>query len=77
MRKKELSLIISFATTTEAMHMEKYCKQEQLAGRLIPIPREITAGCGLAWKTKPELQPLFIEKLNGQVAWEAMHVIEI
>ena len=25
-----------------------------LPGRMIPIPREITAGCGLSWKAAPE-----------------------
>ena len=24
------------------------------AGRLIPLPREISAGCGLAWRMLPE-----------------------
>ena len=23
-------------------------------GRMIPVPREITAGCGLSWKAAPE-----------------------
>lgn len=49
MRKKELKLVITFHTTTEAMAMEKVCKQTQTPGRLIPVPREISAGCGLAW----------------------------
>lgn len=49
MRKKELKLVITFHTTTDAMAMEKACKQAQAPGRLIPVPREISAGCGLAW----------------------------
>ncbi len=49
MRKKELRLVITFHTTTEAMAMEKACKQTKAPGRLIPVPREISAGCGLAW----------------------------
>ncbi len=49
MRKKELRLVITFHTTTEAMAMEKACKQAKTPGRLIPVPREISAGCGLAW----------------------------
>ena len=47
MRKKTETLIISFGTTTEAMKMERCCEKGGLPGRLIPIPREITAGCGL------------------------------
>lgn len=49
MRKKELKLVVTFHTTTDAMAMEKACKRENAPGRLIPVPREISAGCGLAW----------------------------
>ncbi len=49
MRKKELKLIVTFHTTADAMAMEKCCKEYRVAGRLIPVPREISAGCGLSW----------------------------
>lgn len=49
MRKKELKLIITFHTTADAMAMEKMCKEKGAPGRLIPVPREISAGCGLSW----------------------------
>jgi hypothetical protein len=48
-REKELKLVITFHTTTAALAMEKLCKNEGVSGRLIPVPREISAGCGLAW----------------------------
>lgn len=31
------------------MAMEKCCKENNVPGRLIPVPRIISAGCGLAW----------------------------
>ena len=49
MRKKELKLVITFHTTADAMAMEKACKEQNSPGRLIPVPRAISAGCGLAW----------------------------
>ena len=49
MLKKTEKLVITFHTTTEAMAMETACKQENAGGRLIPVPRIISAGCGLAW----------------------------
>ena len=49
MRKKELKLIITFHTTADAMAMEKACKECGAPGRLIPVPRTISSGCGLAW----------------------------
>lgn len=49
MRAKELKLVVTFHTTSEAMKMEKACKENGVPGRLIPVPRTISAGCGLAW----------------------------
>lgn len=65
MRQKELKFIITFHTTAEAIAMEKACKEEGLAGRLIPVPRQISAGCGLAWSMPADQGKeglLFIEK---------------
>lgn len=49
MRAKELKLVITFHTTADAMAMEKTCKEANAPGRLIPVPRVISSGCGLAW----------------------------
>lgn len=54
MRKKELRLIVTFHTTADAMAMEKACKEYAVPGRLIPVPRVISAGCGLSWCTELE-----------------------
>lgn len=66
MIKKENKLIITFHTATDAMAMEKACKDVGADGRIIPVPRSISAGCGLAWCAKPEseqeLRVLMAEK---------------
>lgn len=49
MIKKTEKLVITFYTTTDAMAMERLCKETGADGRLIPVPRAISAGCGLAW----------------------------
>lgn len=49
MRKKELRLVVTFHTTADAMAMEKACKEHQVPGRIIPVPRAISSGCGLSW----------------------------
>ena len=77
MIKKERKLIITFHTTTEAMAMEKACKEAGADGRLIPVPRAISAGCGLAWAAKPEsetaLRGLMTEKgINPQAVQKCM-----
>ena len=53
MRKREVRLIVAFHTTHDAMAFEDYCHANQVEGRLIPLPREISAGCGLAWSVPP------------------------
>ena len=50
MRKKELCVILTFSTTTEAMAMESHAMHYGLPGRLIPVPTVIHAGCGMCWK---------------------------
>lgn len=54
MREKSLKLIIIFPTITAAMAMEKICFSSGLPGRLIPLPREIYSGCGMAWCAPPQ-----------------------
>lgn len=46
MRTKKTYIVLSFRTTVEAMAWEKHCATAQIPGRLIPLPREISAGCG-------------------------------
>ena len=50
MISKKLSLVISFKKTTDSIAFEEHCLKNGIAGRLIPLPKEISAGCGLAWK---------------------------
>ena len=61
MREKKLWLIITFHTTTAAMAMESLCTEKGLPGRLIPVPREITAGCGMSWRAPVENKKELIE----------------
>lgn len=59
MLKKENMLVITFKTTAEAMSMESHCKAQGAPGRLIPVPKSISAGCGMAWCAKPEMESYF------------------
>ena len=53
MRTKEERCVVTFHTTTGAMAMERSCKAAGVPGRLIPVPRTITAGCGMCWAAPP------------------------
>lgn len=65
MREKRLYLVITFHTTSAAMAMEALCAERGLPGRLIPVPREITAGCGMAFRAEPEQEQSLLEAANG------------
>ena len=54
MREKTMRFVVTFYTTAEAMAMERLCHAGGLPGRLIPVPRSITAGCGMCWAAPPD-----------------------
>lgn len=54
MRARTEKCVVTFRTTAGAMAMERCCQEEGLPGRLIPVPRAITAGCGICWAAPAE-----------------------
>lgn len=64
MRKKQLWLVITFHSTMEAMAAETFFSEKQLTGRIIPVPGEIKAGCGLAWMAPAEMKENILRQLN-------------
>ena len=48
-REKTEKVVFTFHTTTMAMRMEQCAKDSGCQGRLIPVPRQISAGCGMAF----------------------------
>lgn len=66
MIKKELKIVVTFFTSSEAMACEKECKIAQIEGKLISAPRELTSDCGISYKTdlkyKEDIEKLLKEK---------------
>ena len=78
MREKQPALVVTFHTTTAAMEAEAFCQANALPGRIIPVPREITAGCGLAWRAPPEAEAQIAAALRGAgLSWAAMQILEV
>ncbi len=78
MRAKEDRLVITFHTTAEAMAAERAFKEGGIPGRLIPVPRQISAGCGLAWSgpiEERETTEQYME-LRG-LSWEERGIYHI
>lgn len=78
MREKKLCVVVTFHTTAEAMATEKECKKRELDGRLITVPRVLTADCGIAWcgpvSTRYEVESALNE--NG-IEYEGIHELEM
>ena len=49
MRVKSPRAVVTFPTTSDAMAMEAAARAHGIPGRIIPVPSDIDAGCGLAW----------------------------
>ena len=76
MRVKVDSLVITFPTTAAAMACEDLCGKKGLPGRMIPVPGQISAGCGLAWKVSPADKPSFeLELAAAGIAWSGMDIV--
>lgn len=67
-------IVITFDTTTDAMMMEAFAKENKFAGKIIPLPNEISAGCGLAFKIESgdfeEIQKILKE---NSISYEKIH----
>lgn len=78
MREKKETLVVTFHTTTQAMAAEKFCLANGLPGRIIPVPREITAGCGLSWKADPaDRETLTAAFTQAGLGWDEMYIVKI
>lgn len=49
MRAKLPKVVVTFSTTSDAMAMDAAAREHGVPGRIIPVPSDIDAGCGLAW----------------------------
>ena len=46
--------MVTFAATAAAIAMETYCREHDVPGRLIPVPADISAECGMCWRAPLE-----------------------
>ena len=78
MIKKSLKHIVTFHTTSAAMEMEDVCREENLNGRLIPLPKRISADCGLAWCSDIK-ESESVEKLLAETGLpcHGIHICEV
>ncbi|MCD8316482.1 MAG: DUF3343 domain-containing protein [Eggerthellaceae bacterium] len=64
MRQKRPYSVFSFKSNTDALAVEALGKSGKVSGRIIPLPSEISAGCGLAWRCDPDEAQGVIKELE-------------
>ena len=47
------ALVVAFGSTASALAFGSAAEAAGLPGRLFPIPRSLSAGCGIAWRDDP------------------------
>lgn len=78
MIEKKLKAVFSFAKTSDAMKMDKINNENKLPGKMIPVPREISAGCGIAYSIDTSFKEKAISLANeNNVNIENIHEIEM
>lgn len=68
-------IVVSFSSTFDAMEAERLCQEAGVPGRIIPLPVQITAECGLAWSMPCSGDALaaFRAAVDGAVVPEDYH----
>ena len=77
-KRKEERLVVSFHTTTDAVAMRALGKSAGLRGRMIPVPRQISAGCGLAWSEPADNADVLYRAIESHtLEYEAITPLEL
>ena len=75
---KELKTIVTFPNTHAALAAEKFVKMHNLDGRIIPIPVELSAECGLSLCLDLDAKDEFIKQAQkSHIIYSHIYTIEI
>lgn len=78
MRRKTMKTVLTFASTADAMHMESTAAETSIPGRIIPVPSQISAGCGLAWCAETSQRQELLDALRAHsLAFEGVFEVEM
>ncbi len=56
-------LVITFHTNYDTMNLNDHFNKAAIPGRLIPVPRCLSASCGTAWEGNPEDEQIIREQI--------------
>lgn len=66
MREKIKYFIVTFHTYSDAMLLEKFTKANGLNIKLIPAPRSLSPGCGIALRANEEDRDLILKIIEDE-----------
>ncbi|SEN38091.1 Protein of unknown function [Peptostreptococcus russellii] len=70
------NLFVTFYTTAEAMATEEACKSRNIEGKLVPVPRVLSAGCGISWKGNSKDKDITEQALKeDDIEWEEIAIL--
>lgn len=73
MFEKKLKKVVTFKSTEDAMNTEKLCKEKGISGRIIPVPVEISADCGMAWMMEMSEEEKFKREIESIIKPQGYH----
>jgi hypothetical protein len=77
-RKKTPKTVVTFASTQDAMDMEEAADAFGLPGRMIPVPSEVSAGCGLAWCAPESCREEMLEDMAAHgLSYEGVFTVDL
>lgn len=72
------SVVVTFYTTAEAFAFEKACRKKGVEGRLVAVPRQLSAGCGMAWASPVDLRDEIESLAEAKaLAHEGVHTLRL
>lgn len=77
-RCKTPHAVVTFRSTADAMAVQAAAAGGVLPGRVIPVPSEISAGCGLAWSVPVKQREALEQALEQRrLAYEAVSEVDL
>ena len=74
----QIRFIVTFYNNTGAMAFKKACEERGVAGELIPIPKQLKAGCGLVWSAPLTARVALIQLLDDpSIVWCERTILEL
>ena len=78
MRVKKPYIVIAFENQEDVLALEEAALIHDIPGRIIPLPSEVSAGCGMAWALPVDVAESITSQLNDlKLSYESINVVEL